>query len=93
MIVDILKECTGIADGYILTNKFVFTLSLAFFCQFSSNRVKELILKSSVLVLQMDTFRQISIELWPLIDIINWFFTLCLWHFFTDFLQLLHEKV
>ena len=32
-----------------------------------------MILKSSVLVLQMDKFRQISTELWPLIDIINCF--------------------
>ena len=30
-------------------------------------------MKSSVLVLQMDKFRQISTELWPLIDVINWF--------------------
>ena len=32
-----------------------------------------MILKSSVLVLQMDKFRQISKKLWPLIDFINWF--------------------
>ena len=50
-------------------------------------------MKCIVLVLQMDIFRQISTELWPLIDVINWFFTLYLWHFFTDFLQTLHEKV
>ena len=30
-------------------------------------------MKSSVLVLQMDTFRQISTEFWPLIDVINCF--------------------
>ena len=42
------------------------SLSLAFFYQFSSNWVKELILKSSVFVLQMDKFRQISTELWLL---------------------------
>ena len=50
-------------------------------------------MKSSVLVLQMDKFRQISTELWPLIDVISWFFTLYLWHFFTGFLQTLHGKV
>ena len=33
-------------------------------------------MKSSVLVLQMDKFRQISTELWPLIDVIYWFFTI-----------------
>ena len=41
----------------------------------------------------MDKFRQISTALWPLIDVIDWFFTLYLWHFFTDFLQTLHEIV
>ena len=43
--------------------------------------------------LQMDKFRQISTEFWPLIDVINWVFPLYLWHFFTDFLQTLHENV
>ena len=38
-------------------------------------------------------FKQISTEFWPLIDVTNWFFTLYLRHFFTDFLQTLHEKV
>ena len=41
----------------------------------------------------MDKFRQISTELWPLIDVINCFFSLYLWHFCTDFLKTLHEKV
>ena len=50
-------------------------------------------MKSSVLVLQMDKFRHISTELWPLIEVLNWFFTLYLWHFFTDFLQTWLEKV
>ena len=36
------------------------SLSLAFFYRFSLNWVYELILKSSVLVLQMDKFRQIN---------------------------------
>ena len=45
----------------------------AFFNQFSSNLVYELILGRSVLRLQMGKFQQISTELWPLIDIINWF--------------------
>ena len=35
----------------------------------------------------MDKF-QISSELWPLIDVINWFSL----SFFTDFLQTLHES-
>ena len=30
-------------------------------------------IESSVLVLQIDKFRQISTDLWPLIDVINWF--------------------
>ena len=45
----------------------------AFFNQFSSNLVYELILGRSVLGLQMGKFRQISTELWPLIDVRNWF--------------------
>ena len=32
--------------------------------------------------MQMDKFRQISTELWPLVDVINWFYTLYLWLFF-----------
>ena len=40
------------------------------------------------MVLQMDKFGQIGTELWPLIDVIKgFFFTLYVWHFFTDFLQ------
>ena len=62
-------------------------------CGMNWENINISILKSSVLVLQMDIFRQISTELWPLIDVINWFFTLHLRHFFTDFLQTLHEKV
>ena len=45
----------------------------AFFNQFSSNMVYELILGRSVLGLRMGKFRQISTELWPLIDVRNWF--------------------
>ena len=40
----------------------------------------------------MDKFGQISTELWSLIGIINWFFTLYLLHFFTNFLQTLNEN-
>ena len=41
----------------------------------------------------MDNLRQINTELWPLIGVVNLFSILYLWHFFTDFLQTLHEKV
>ena len=66
------------------------SLSLALFYQFSSNWIYELILTSGVLVLQMDKFRQISTELWPLI--VNSFFTISL-AFLYQYLQTLHEKV
>ena len=49
------------------------SLPCAVFNQFSSNLVHELILGRSVLGLQMGKFRQISTELWPLIDVRNWF--------------------
>ena len=39
-----------------------------------------MILKSSVLVLQMDKFRQISTQLWPLV----------VWEVKTDFIQCIH---
>ena len=45
----------------------------AFYNQFSSNLLSELIFGRSVLGLQMGKFRQISTELWPLIDVRNWF--------------------
>ena len=45
----------------------------AFFNQFSSNLLLELILGRSVLGLQMGKFWQISTELWSLIDVRNWF--------------------
>ena len=45
----------------------------AFFNQFSSNLLWELILGRSVLGLQMGKFWQISTELRPLIDVSNWF--------------------
>ena len=35
----------------------------------------------------MDKFWHISTELWPLIDVLNWF-SLYLWHSFTDFFKL-----
>ena len=48
------------------------SLSLAFLYQFSSNFGKELILGRSVLGLQMGKLRQISTELWPLINVRIW---------------------
>ena len=45
----------------------------AFFNQFSSNLVYELILERCVLGLQMSKFRLISTQLWPLIDVRHWF--------------------
>ena len=66
--------------GHWLTLEIGFhSLSLAFLYRFSSNLIWESILWRSVLGLQKDKFRQISTELWPLIDVINWFFTLYLW--------------
>ena len=53
--------------------RIVFTLLGAFYNQFSSNLLLELILGRSVLGLQMGKFWQISTELWPLIGVGNWF--------------------
>ena len=39
----------------------------------------------------MGKFRQISTELWPLIDV-RFVFIPFLWHFSTDFFQHLHES-
>ena len=51
-----------------------FSLSAgSIFNQFSSNLLWELIFGRSVLGLQMGKFWQISIELWPLMDVRNWF--------------------
>ena len=63
----------------------------AFFNQFSSNLLWELILGRSVLGLQVGKFWQISTELRPLDDVRNWF-SLYFWHFFTGFLQTWYES-
>ena len=58
--------------------------------QFSSNFGYEFILRRSGLGLKMGKFRQISVELWPLIYV-N-LFGLYLEHLLTDFLQTLYRS-
>ena len=62
-----LSICTSVPQ------RIVFTLLGAFFNQFSSNLLWELIMGRSVLGLQIGKFWKISTELRPLIYVRNWF--------------------
>ena len=68
-----LSVCPSVRPSILPSGHGFHSLLGAFFNQFSSNLLRELILGRSVLGLQMGKFWQISTELRPLIDIRNWF--------------------
>ena len=68
-----LSSCLSICMSVCPSAHPFHSLLGAFFNQFSSNLLWELILERSVLGLQMGKFSQISTELQPLIDVRNCF--------------------
>ena len=78
--------CPSVSESFSLPAGSIFN-------QFSSNLLWELILRRSVLGLQMGKFWQISIELRPFIDVRNWYsFSLSLAFLYRFFFQTWYES-
>ena len=69
----IVFECSSVCTSVRPSVHLFHSRLGAFFNQFSSNLLSELILGRSVPGLQIGKFWQISTELRPLIDVRNWF--------------------